>query len=310
VPQRSTGSTGVLLLSGLVLSTLVLVALPGVSLAAPSKVSPASATSRPYYLSLGDSYSIGYQPGIGGTPGFAAYVAKKLKMQTENFGCGGATTTSMTQTDGCGDPASENAVAYSNETQEQAALDFIAAHPGTVSLITVSIGGNDFDGCSTAPCVEGAMPTMESNIKSLVSSLSSALSAASDTSARIIGLTYPDVDLGLYVYPTDPPSSANVSQAQTSISAFDDVINPTLSESYLSVSTGSFVNVTSAPYRAATKGDDTSLSLTESVKPYGVVPVAVGEVCELTYFCSQGNIHANTKGYDFIGKLIVADYRS
>jgi GDSL-like Lipase/Acylhydrolase family len=301
VPQRSAASTVVLVVSALVLSTVGLLGLPGVSRAVTAP--------RPYYLSLGDSYSIGYQPGIGGTPGFAAYVAAKLKMQTENFGCGGATTTSLTQSDGCGDPASEDAVTYTTDTQEQAALDFIAAHPGAVGLITVSIGGNDFDGCSTAPCVEAAMPTMESNIESLVSSLSAALSAASDPDTRIIGLTYPDVDLGLYVYPTDPPSSADVSLAQTSITAFDDVINPTLSQSYLSESRGSFVNVTSAPYRAATAGDDTSFSLTESVKPYGVVPVAVGEVCQLTYFCSQGNIHANTKGYDFIGKLIVADYR-
>jgi hypothetical protein len=158
--------------------------------------------------------------------------------------------------------------------------------------------------------LEHHLPTMESNIKSIVSSLSGALSEASDTNAPIIGLTYPDVDLGLYVYPTNPPSSADLSQAQTSIAAFDDLINPTLSESYLSVSTGSFVNVTSAPYKRAVDGDDTSLSRVERVSPYGKIPDAVGEVCQLTYFCSQGNIHANTAGYNFIGKLIVADYRS
>ena len=38
--------------------------------------------------------------------------------------------------------------------------------------------------------------------------------------------------------------------------------------------------------------------------------MAVAEVCQLTYFCSQGNIHADTAGYDFIGALVVADYRS
>jgi lysophospholipase L1-like esterase len=282
--------------------TSSLVALPGVSDAAKA--------ARPYYLSLGDSYSIGYQPGIGGTPGYAAYVATKLKMQAENFGCGGATTTSLTTADGCGDPASQDAVSYSSITQEQAALNFIAAHPGEVSLITVSIGGNDFDSCSTAPCVQSAMPTMQANIESLMRSLSGALSDASDTDAGIIGLTYPNVDLGLYVYPTNPPSSADVSEAQSSITAFDDLINPTLSQSYLSVSGSSFVNVTSARYRKATKGDDTDLSLTEQVAPYGSVPVAVGEICQLTYFCSQGNIHANSEGYDFIGKLVVADDRS
>jgi hypothetical protein len=34
---------------------------------------------------------------------------------------------------------------------------------------------------------------------------------------------------------TNPPTSADVSNAQGSIIAFDDLINPTLSQSYLSV---------------------------------------------------------------------------
>jgi lysophospholipase L1-like esterase len=288
--------------AALIVLTLGLTAFPGVGHAARAP--------HPYYLSLGDSYSIGYQPGTLGTPGYTGYVARHMKLQAANFGCAGATTTSLLDSVGCGFPAAQDAYPYSTTTQEQAALDFIAAHPGQVGLITVSIGGNDFDGCSTAPCIEAAMPTMQSNIESLMSSLDAALLAASDVSTRVIGLTYPDVDLGLYVYPTDPPTSAQVSLAQLSVTAFDDLINPTLKEAYLSVARGSFVNVTSARYRRATQGDDTSLSRTETVAPYGTVPVAVGEVCQLTYFCSQGNIHANTQGYDFIGKLIVADARS
>ncbi len=279
-------------------------------LVALSGAGPAAATAHPYELTLGDSYSIGYQPGIGGTPGYTGYLAGKLGLQPENFGCGGATTTSLLHSVGCGDPASQHAVAYSGITQEAAALKFIAAHQGQVKLVTVSIGGNDFDSCSTAACVNAAMPTMGKNVKALVGSLNTALTKASDTSAKIIGLTYPDVDLGLFVYPTQPPSSASETQARQSILAFDDLINPTLKKAYLSVSRASFVNVTSAPYKSATKGDDTSLSITEQVSPYGTVPVAVGEVCQLTYFCSQGNIHAHTAGYDFIGALVLADYRS
>jgi lysophospholipase L1-like esterase len=292
---------GALVAAGTVLS-LGLVGAPGVSQAAGA--------THPYYLSLGDSYSIGYQPGLGGTTGYTGYVAGKLGLTPENFGCGGATSSSIIKSKGCGDPAGQDAVHYTGITQEQAALNFIAAHKGTVRLVTVSIGGNDFDGCSTAPCVKVAMPSMEANIKSLAGSLQKALVKASDTTARIIGLTYPDVDLGLYVYPADPPTPASVTQARSSILAFDDLINPTLKKSYLSVARTSFVDVTSAPYLKATRGDDTSLKTTETLAPYGTVPVAVGEVCQLTYFCSQGNIHADTKGYDFIGSLVVADDRS
>lgn len=292
-------------LGGLSLIAVGLVAVPQVS---------GATGARQYYLSLGDSYSIGYQPTStnpgGGTPGYTAFVAQAEDMKLKNFGCGGATTTSLLQSDGCGDPAYAHAVAYPTTTQEQAVLNFIADNPGRVGLITVSIGGNDFDSCSTPTCVESAMPTMEANIKSLVSALTSALDTASDPSTSIIGLTYPDVDLGLYVYPTNPPSSADETLAQNSITAFDQLINPTLSESYTSVPNGSFVNVTSAPFKGATSGDDTSLSTTENLPPYGQIPVAVAEICTLTWFCAEGNIHAKTKGYNFIGRLIVAAHKA
>jgi len=62
------------------------------------------------------------------------------------------TTSSTLHSSGCGDPASQDAVPYAGITQEQAALSFISTHKGKVRLVTVSIGGNDFDGCSTT-CV-------------------------------------------------------------------------------------------------------------------------------------------------------------
>ena len=275
--------------------------------------SSAAAPSHPYYLSLGDSYSIGYQPGVsgsGGTPGYTAYVADALSLGLENFGCGGATTSSLLHTVGCGDPAAQHAVDYPRSTQEQAALTFIAAHPGRVKLITVSIGGNDFDGCSSVTCVKGAMSGMGTDIRTLVKALSTALVKASDPHATVIGITYPDVDLGLYVYPTDPGSSASLSLARQSVLAFDDLINPTLKAAYATEARDRFVDVTTAPWHSATRGADTNLSVTETLAPYGTVPVAVGEVCQLTYFCSQGNIHADTSGYNFIGSLIVASERA
>jgi len=261
---------------------------------------------KPYYLSLGDSYTTGFQPGVGMTPGYTDYARRKLRLQAENFGCAGATTTSMLSSNGCGAPATTDRAPYSGIPQAQAALDFIAAHPGAVSLVSVSIGGNDFDHCSDVNCVQAAMPTMQANIETLVGDLDAALAAAGDTNTKIIGLTYPDVELGLYVWPTNPPSSANLQLAQSSIGAFDSLINPTLSTAYHSVTRGRFVNVTTAPYKKAIHGDDTSLSIVQRVNPYGKVPAAVAEICKLTYFCSQGNIHGNTAGYTFIGKLLVA----
>jgi hypothetical protein len=112
------------------------------------------------------------------------------------------------------------------------------------------------------------------------------------------------VILGDWVYPSGSP---NQSLAGLSVAAFDDLINPTLQAAY---GAANFVNVTQAPYKKAIAGDDSD-SITPALPlanlaPYGKIPPAVWEICKLTYFCSQGNIHANTKGYHFIGELIVA----
>ena len=66
--------------------------------------------------------------------------------------------------------------------------------------------------------------------------------------------------------------------------------------------------MTQAPYKHAKTGDDTPLTKLVNLAPYGKIPAAVWEVCTLTYYCSSGNIHANTKGYNFIAKLVTRDY--
>ena len=289
-----------------------LVAVPGIATAKHAPKPPV------YYLSLGDSYSIGYQPPsasnpVGdpnGSPGYTAFVAKKKKMTLEQFGCGGATTSSIVNSIGCGDYGSSNVVEYPTTTQESAALAFInnPANAGEVGLITVSIGGNDVTSCANASggeagiltCIETADASITTNVTSLVSSLDSALSANGD-SARVIGLTYPDVILGDWVFPT---GATNQTLAGISATAFDALINPTLQAAYGGAH--NFVNVTQAPFKYATAGDDTPLATLKKVEPYGKIPAAVAEICQLTYFCSLGNIHANTAGYTFIGKLIVA----
>ncbi len=305
----------------LFMSALVAAGVVGVGLVATPGVSQAKKAEAPtpYYLSLGDSYSIGYQPnapGTGGTPGYTAYVAGKLKMDLENFGCGGATTTSILSSVGCFDPAATNAVAYPTTTQEQGALDFIEAPAnfGLVKLVTVSIGGNDITGCVSAgtesaivTCVLTNAAAAEANIKILAGDLSTALDANGDSSARIMGLTYPDVILGQYV---NPGGTLGQQLAGLSVTAFDAYVNPDFNAAYTSVTDGSFVNVTKAKYKKATEGDSTPLGELTPLAPYGKVPRAVWEICTITWYCQEQNIHANTLGYEFIGKLVTATYKA
>src|SRR4051812_44219683 len=81
--------------------------------AAIALASPAAAKTAKtqYYVSLGDSYAVGYQPGKGSTrEGFADQTVTKAKrrgynLKLVNFGCGGATTTSIVRAKGCAKPA-------------------------------------------------------------------------------------------------------------------------------------------------------------------------------------------------------------
>jgi len=265
---------------------------------------PAAATkSSTYYVSLGDSYSVGYQPGLGATPGYAGYVATKTRLKLVNFGCAGATTTSLLATVGCPTrlPHTTGAVLYPTTTQAAAAEAFLTAHRGHIGLITVTIGGNDFVPCARQAnpigCLGPALALISKNLTALVA----ALRGAAGPRVPLIGLTYPDVILGVYVFPVHPPTASQTSLAKLSVVAFKALINPALAKAYASAG-GRLVDVTAA------SGAYTSFARTVRFSPYGAIPVPVASACALVWFCSRGDIHPKTKGYTLIGKLVVARF--
>jgi len=286
---------------------LALVALVTVgTLTLPTAAQARSRPSSPtYYVSLGDSYSVGLQPGLGSTPGYTVYVAARTHLKLVNFGCNDATTTSILDVVGCPAvlPHTIGGVTYPTTTQIAAADAFITAHQRHIGLITVSIGGNDVTECAKQSNVIGCVAGVLKSIRTNVTTLASDLRTAAGPKVPIIGLTYPDVILGVYVYPAQPPAPALVNLAKESVAAFKLLINPALSKAYAS-SSGAFVDVTAAT------GAYTSLTRTVKTKAFGTIPVAVASVCALTWFCAQGNIHARTPGYTLIGKLVVARYNA
>jgi lysophospholipase L1-like esterase len=275
--------------------------LTGVLSAGPA--AQAAGTSKTYYVSLGDSYSVGYQPDRGSTQGYTVVVAKATRLTLVNFGCGGATTSSLVSSVGCPDvlPHTAGGVTYPTTTQESAALSFLNAHRGHIGLITVSIGGNDVTACASQANPISCVATAVSGITKNVTSLAAALRTAAGPKVPLIGLTYPDVILGSYVYPTHPASASVLSLAKLSVVAFKSLINPALTKAYGSA-LGSLVDVTKAT------GGYVPLTKTVHSRTYGTIPAAVASVCTFTWFCAQGNIHATTKGYTLIGKLVVARY--
>jgi lysophospholipase L1-like esterase len=270
-------------------------------------VASAAAPAKQLYVSLGDSYASGYQPGVvpgesGNTrngfayqvPRFAAPRGHRLKLV--NFGCGGATTTSLISAKGCAPLAlGPGGRAYPDQTQLAAAAGFLRAHRGKVGLVTVSIGGNDVTRCASQPdpvgCVTSAIPVIRQN----VTLIAKTLHRAAGPRVRIVGTTYPDVILGAWVN----GDSASRDLASLSTVAFKTVINPALKESYATAK-ARFADVTAA------SGAYIPLDVVTTLRPYGTVPVAVARVCELTYYCAHGDIHARTDGYALIARLVAA----
>ena len=200
---------------------------------APTTGAPTSAGAAAgarYYVSLGDSYAAGYQPGKGSTTeGFAYQLvdeagAQQHPLELANFACSGATTTSLLNDNGCPSIAlGPGAAAYDSQTQIEAAEAFLQAHPGQVDLITVSIGGNDVTKCAAqpdpVPCVTGAVSEVSTNVTTIVQRLR----AAAGPDVLIVGTTYPDVLLGSWV--SGNPSDQQL--ATLSVTAFQSLINPT-----------------------------------------------------------------------------------
>jgi lysophospholipase L1-like esterase len=266
---------------------------------------PAQAGERRFYVSVGDSYAAGFQPGTppeGWRKGYANQLVPLARrrghaFELVNFACGGETTRSFLRRTRRCDGAPAGAPDYRGRTQAQAATRFLRRNRGAVGLVTVSLGGNDVLECAGAgvtdpiACVVEATQEIERNLSRIVRRLR----AAAGRRVRIVGITYPDVVLARWL--SGQPADQDF--ARLSITGFRDFINPTLREQYRSVR-ARFVDVTAAT------GAYGPFEETTTLQPYGVIPKPVAEVCRLTFMCERGDIHARTRGYRVIAELIAA----
>ncbi len=295
---------------GAVLAMLCLASTMG-SFAASTDTQAAAAAPKAvvdYDVSVGDSYAAGYQPVASATAhrdthGFAYQVvnlarARGYHFTLRNFACDGATTTSILHQVGCPLFApGPDAMSYPTRTQAAAADRFIARDRGKVGLITVSVGGNDILGCAAAAifiqCVTQALPGIAANLHTLLTGLRQ----AAGPGVRIVGLTYPDIFLGLYT--SKDPSEKSL--AVVSVAGFQKLFNPALEAEYSAVG-AAFVDVTEATGAYVPLTEMTPWPSTSSVS----IPVAVADICSLTYYCQLQDVHPKARGYRVIARLIVA----
>jgi lysophospholipase L1-like esterase len=270
----------------LALALLIVVALALTAAVTPARADDANATH--YYLSLGDSLSVGVQPiGDGGQDVetnqgypdqlYATLYAGDPKLQLVKLGCGGESTQSMIV--GSVDPSVGSSCGapgfylhrYPHKTQLAEAVGFLHAHQSHVSLVTIDIGANDV-------IHGGGVSAIQSNLPVILA----ALRDAAGPEVPIVGMTYYDPFLA-EIWFTTFDLTALQAEANTS------TVNGRLETIY-------------ATYGDPVARVELAFSNTDTnIQPNGL-PLDVDRICAWTWTCTTaGNdLHANAQGYQVI----------
>lgn len=275
-----------------VLSSMVVAATASVLAVAFVPTASADVTPPPtYYLALGDSLSVGYQPlPVAGDTnrGYAddlfnnTLSPKYPTLQLVKDGCSGETTGTMINGGKCSQ--------YPDAAHSQLATaeQFLRTHPGQVKYLTLDIGANDVDGCATGGsidpvCVTKGIVTIAQNLQTILNGLT----AADHKLPLSIGMNYYDPFLAEWLS-TSPTGKA---VAVASVSLLEAVNN---TEGLLYLAHGFKVA------DVATAFHSLDFINQRTVAPYGKLPQNVAYICTYTYMCSVQNIHANDAGYQLI----------
>lgn len=303
------GGLAFLLVAGCTAATKV--EIPAVTTTPPVSAAPLD-PAKGLYLSLGDSYAAGTNPGSyrsGETSEFAfpnqitsRVNAAGTPLQLVNLGCSGATSQDVVDTAGCpSNLLGRDSVPYPTTPQLAQAEATLAASAGRVRLVTIVIGGNDVTRClsdtnaagdfSTNPATTACLDTATTALRQNLAEILTRVRAQVGPDVPIVGLTYPDSYLGLYLR-TEPGYQ---DYARASQQVFETHLNPALRETYAAAGAG-FVDITQL-----TGGYEPLVPT-----PDGTVPTQVQTVCRLTYMCSDDDVHATEAGHSFIADQVLA----
>jgi lysophospholipase L1-like esterase len=259
----------------------------------------ASAGQATYYLALGDSLSKGVQPDAAGAnvetqQGYPDQIYAALRgghppLQLVKLGCPGETTGTMINGGIC---------RYPGGSQLAAATAFLRAHRGHVFLITIDIGANDPEDCSSwasvsriASCIGTGVPQAVSNLTTIMTSLR----AAAGPGVRIVGMNYYLPALAEWRDGTPGQAIARLS-ARLAV-GYNDLLEQ--------VYTGSGARVADVfgAFETANFGDQVMMP------GVGQVPRNVALVCRWTWACAAPprgpNQHANQAGYEVIARTFL-----
>jgi lysophospholipase L1-like esterase len=250
-----------------------------------------------FYLDLGGSASVGFQPtesfphGQPTTDGYAndvvAYeAARGVTLDLTELGCGGETTTTMI--------SGGDRCYHEDGSQLADAMAYLRAHDGYEGIVTIDLGFNDLRGClhvgsKSEACIDGRMAVLQEQLPYILHSLKGV--AGANVSFVGVGVDDPYLADAL----TGRAGARFASYSETVI----DQLNNVLSAIYASA------DIPMATVSSFFDADDHSRV---NLKEMGSVPSNVASACELTWMCAPKpygpNLHPNDAGYLKIAEAI------
>ena len=297
----------------------------------------APATAQSFYLSLGDSLTVGVQPDEDGrvqeTPdGYTDVLYRTLKdadstLQHERMGCGGEDTTTFIEGGiaGCD-------TRYEAGSQLEQAEEFLREHGDRVELVTLTIGGNNFTNCVDGTggqdelsvenigvneeCVADGLERLETEVPLIAERLTEA--ASPDT--QIIAMTYYNPFLALALL-EEPEAEATEDEDGEAEDGAEAVPSEDADEGLAARTVeilGEVNESLTASYRAAgidVADVDTVFEGANTEVPADSdtgMPVNLQQICDLTWMCNvaQGpDIHTNLVGAQAIAEVFSGELR-
>jgi lysophospholipase L1-like esterase len=270
----------------------------GALMGAPGTAAPAGAVvpgPPHFYLALGGSDSVGYQPtaalprGQRTDDGYADYLvhleqARWSDLRLVQLGCPGETTTTMLYGgDHC----------YSSLSQLALAVSFLRQHPSTV-LLTVDVGFNDIIHCVVQRAIDPACVDVAlANIHSQLPRILATLQSVAGPGLRIVGVDHYDPYLAAYL-----SGPAGRSFAAQTVDVMNRV-NAALRAVYAAAG---------IPMADVANVFDMAAAAPATLAGGVNEPMNVARLCALTWACGTGplghNRHPNDEGYRLIGEAI------
>jgi lysophospholipase L1-like esterase len=275
-----------------VTGTAVVLGASAFFLAAPAQATDAGPA---YYLALGGSDSVGFQPtaavphGARTDEGYAddlvgAEHARWDDLEPVQLGCPGETTMAMLEG---GDRCSPE------QSQLSRAVSFLHQHPSTV-LVTVDVGFNDMVRCLAHHVVdEGCVDLALANIRTQLPQILAALRAAGGPKLQIVGVGRYDPYLEAYL---DGAAGQSFAAQSLEVTAR---LNDTLRSAY---------GGAGIPMADVAGAFDMNSDASAALPDGELVPLNVARTCALTWECVTGplghNKHPNAEGYRLISEAI------